>query len=148
MPAVAGIEIALQAFELVLLGAGERCPAHQLHVTPVPQADRAEALGHHLANRALEVGGYLLRQPGGAQPAAADDPAVVRHDQSRENLQQCRLARAVAPHQGDALAGADLPVDAGEQGRLAQGQMDLVQLQQQGRGSVGWQRGSSMARGF
>ena len=59
----------------------------------------------------------------------AEDLAVLRLDQAGGDLQQRRLARAVAADQRDAVAGRGRQLGAGEQRRAAEGQHDAVEFQ-------------------
>src|SRR6185503_18317257 len=59
-------------------------------------------------------------------------PAVGLH-QPGGDLEQCRLARAVAPHQTHALALSDRKLRALEQRRAAEGEADVLQGQERWR---------------
>ena len=53
--------------------------------------------------------------------------------QAGSNPEECRLARAVAPNQGHALAGTDGKLGALEQRRAAEGEVNIAELEK-GRG--------------
>ena len=93
----------------------------------------AEA-GLHIGERrcgAGEIG--LLRQIAHGGARLQEARAAVGLDQPGGDLEQGRLARAVAADQADALAGRDRQLDAGEQRRAAEGQRDVLELDE-GRG--------------
>ena len=76
-----------------------------------------------------------LRQIAHRGRGMAEDLAVLRLDQAGGDLQQRRLAGAVAADQRDAVAGRDRKFGAVEQRRAAEGQHDAVERQKR-RGHV------------
>ncbi len=85
--------------------------------------------GFHIGERRRKAGEVrLLRQVahGGARLDKAR--AAVGLDQPGGDLEQRRLARAVAAHQADALAGRDRQLDAVEQRRAAERERDVLEL--------------------
>ena len=98
-------------------------PARQFVMLGEEAAGLAQALGNDVIDRALDALRHLLRQPGRAQPLAADDLAVVRFVLAGDQAQQRRLAGAVAADQAQALAGCDAQIGPVEQGGGAEGQV-------------------------
>jgi hypothetical protein len=72
---------------------------------------------------------WLLRQVANARPRLHEQLAVVGLDQPGGDLQQRRLARAVATHEADALARRHRHLDAVEQRVAAEGERDIAKLE-------------------
>ncbi len=92
------------------------------------QAGRGEARGHRLAHAAGERLRQLLGQEGHAQARGAGDLAGVGGQRALEEAKQGGLAGAVAPQQADALAALDLQLDAVKEERPAQGEGDVLEV--------------------
>ena len=75
------------------------------------------------------IGGerHVLHQPGDAQAGLRPDDAAVRRLIAADDLQQRRLARAVAADQADALARLDLQRHVVEQGQVTEGDRDMIE---------------------
>ena len=82
-----------------------------------------EALAQRRGRRQLR----LLLDQHDAQAVLARDLAVVERDPARDDLQQRRLAGAVAADQADALAVVDREVGAVEQRVQAVGELGVAQ---------------------
>ncbi len=67
--------------------------------------------------------------------------------QAGSNPEECRLARAVAPNQGHALAGTDGKLGALEQRRATEGEVNVAELEEGRGGGHGWRCISSARRG-
>ena len=76
----------------------------------------------------------FLRQIADGGAGLDEDAAAVRLDHAGGDLQQRRLAGAVAADQADALALRDRQVGRGQERRAAKGERDLAQLDQGGHG--------------
>ena len=87
--------------------------------------------GLHVGQRrrmAGEIG--LLRQVADGGARLHEALAAVGLDQSRRDLEQRRLARAVAPDEADALSRRDGEIDPVEQRRAAEGERDISELKE------------------
>ena len=85
--------------------------------------------------RASEI--RLLRQIADGRARLHEAAAAIGFDYACRDLQQRRLARAVAPDQADALGRRHRKLDTCEQRRAAKGELDVLQLDQRRRhGSV------------
>jgi hypothetical protein len=59
----------------------------------------------------------------------AEDLAVLRLDEAGGNFEQRRLARTVAPDQGNAVTGSGRELGSVEQRRAAEAQHDPVEIE-------------------
>ena len=85
--------------------------------------------GFHIGERRRKAGEVrLLRQVAHGGAGLHKACAAVGLDQSGGDLEQRRLARAVAADQTDALAGRDRQLDAVEQRRAAERERDVLEL--------------------
>ena len=84
-------------------------------------------IGTH-GDKTFEV--RFLRQIANGGRWLAEHLAVLRLDQSGRDLEQRRLAGAVAADQRDAIAGQHLKRGAVEQRRAAEGEANIVELEQ------------------
>ena len=127
--------------------AGECCPARLaagqfVRLFVAGQAEMVEQIGRAVrivgrSEPGLDIGAYgretfhirHLRQVAHRGGRMAEDLALLRFDQAGGDLQQRRLAGAVAADQRDAVAGRDGEFGAVEQRRAAKGQHDAVQRQ-------------------
>ena len=91
------------------------------------RAEFAEPGGDHVEDVALGAMRHFLLQPGDAAAAFEADLAVVGLDFAGQQLEQGRLAGAVAADQGDALARFDRQIDVFEQERAADAEVDIGQ---------------------
>ena len=90
--------------------------------------------GFHIGERGGKAGEVrLLREVAHRRARLREARAAVGLDEPRRDLEQGRLARAVAPDQAHALALADRELGAFEQRRAAEGEVDVLQ-REQGRG--------------
>ena len=81
----------------------------------------------------------LLRQVADGGARLHEARAAIGLDQAGGDLQQRRLARAVAADEAHALARRDRQLDAVEQRRAAEGERDIAELDE-GRGHAGRSR--------
>ncbi len=86
-----------------------------------------QALGHHVEDGLAGGLGEILGEHADLQTRSAPDAAAVGQDLGGDQLEQRRLAGAVAPHQGQALALLQHQVGAVEQHMGTIGQLQLFQ---------------------
>ncbi len=84
----------------------------------------------HIEHRAGKVARHFLRHPRDAQPFVAGDTSIVRRNLAGDQLEQRRLALAIAPDHANALAGIDGEIGIFDQQRSADGVVDVVQGQE------------------
>jgi len=92
---------------------------------PSPGDGVLQAAGDLVEDRAGQVAGHLLGEPGGDEALRANDPALVGLDLAVDELQQRRLPFTVAAHQPDPLAGVDAQRGLIQQGRAVELQRDV-----------------------
>ena len=91
---------------------------------------RAVPAGDDIEDRTGQPLRHVLGDQRHLQPLLAVDLAAVGRQLAGDQLQQGRLAGAVAPQQAEPLARLDLQVDAVEQRRAAEGHADVPQTDQ------------------
>ena len=128
-PAVPLFEFVLQPPELgecelrASLGDLDRCVVVVRH----DRAEIAQAFRHDVEHRPIGRERNVLHQSGDAQIGLAPDGAGVRLHVAADDLQQRRLARAVASDDTDALARLNLKARIIEQREMAVGHRDVVE---------------------
>ena len=87
-----------------------------------------------LGDRLVGVEGRVLRQIGRLGARLAEQLAAVELDEAGHDLEQGRLARAVAADQARAVAAAELQLEIGEQQLVAEADARLAERHERGRG--------------
>jgi hypothetical protein len=87
----------------------------------------AKALANNIGDGSIRRQRHVLDQSRDASAGLSQHEARIGLQIAAENLQQRRLAGAVAPDDGDALAGVHLEGDLVEQREMAEGDGDTVE---------------------
>ena len=120
MPAVGGGDLRFQLGEGFRVAVG--VVGEQFLVTRDQRCRFRQAVAHHVAHRAVIGGGRVLRQVGDAHAFGQAQFAVIRRLGAAQDVEQGGFAFAVAPQQGDALAGFQREIDVIEQRPPAKGE--------------------------
>ena len=115
VPAVVGLDLALQAVEVAVA----------MRVLVDEGGDVRHRRAHRLPHRLRRVERRLLRDVRNAQALLRLQGAVVGALETGKDLQQRRLAGAVAADQADALAGLEGEVGVIEQRDMPEGQLGV-----------------------
>ena len=83
----------------------------------------ARAVGDHFKHRAMKLLRHLLGQSRDSLALGDHAFAIIGFQITGDQLEQGRLALAVAPHQTDALTGLDRQIDTVNQGGVAVAQV-------------------------
>ena len=131
-PAVPLVELVLQPAE-ALEGRGRgvvRDVVRRVVVGGDHVAQRAEALGHDVEHRLGGGERHVLLEARDDDAGLPPDGAGIRRDRAGDDLEQRRLAGAVAADDGDPLPGVDLEGDAIEERQVTEGDGDGIQGEQ------------------
>ena len=128
-PAVARLDLVLQKLHPLQLRRifGHRM-RHMMKLCEQP-ANVREALCHHIEDRRIHIGGQILREPCNGERRLAPDFAAFGDHLTIDNLQQGRLARAVAPDQAHPLAGLDLQTRVFQHGLPPEGEGHMIEAE-------------------
>ena len=96
---------------------------------PVGVVARRQAVLDIVQGRGMARQVRFLRQVAHGGPRLHEDLAPVGLDQSTRDLQQGRLAGPVAPDQAQAVAAHDGKLRPFQQGRAAEGQVDVAKME-------------------
>ena len=128
-PAVPFVELVLQPAE-ALEGRGRgvvRDVVRRVVIGGDHLAQRAEALGDDVEHRLRGRERHVLLEARDDHPGLAPDGAGIRRDGAGDDLEQRRLAGAVAADDRDPLPGVDLEGDAIEERQVTEGDGDGIQ---------------------
>ncbi len=129
-PAAAHFELVLQRIHArELRGVFARRVRHAVELRE-ESAELREPAGDDLEDGGRIVRGRILRERRDLQAGHAPDRARIRCDLAAHDLEQGRLARAVAPDQAHALAGVDLQARAVEERLRAERDRYAVEAQE------------------
>ena len=132
-PAVALFELVLQRSRAARAAAGVAALGHRergVVIVGDEAGEVAEAVGDDVEHRPLVEERRVLRQAADAQAGLRPDaPAVGRHG-AADDVQERRLAGAVAADHADALARLDLQARLVEQRQMAVGNRDAVECEE------------------
>ena len=93
----------------------------------IVRIERAEAFADDLGDRSIRRQRHVLHQPRDPHAGLPQHEARIGLQIAAEDLQQRRLAGAVAADDGDPFTGIDLEGDLVEQRQVAEGEGDTVE---------------------